>query len=78
LKSKLLIERPEKYGGNIDFQSYDALEDAFKSGKLKSVDLKAGVAKAINELLEPTRKHFEENERARDLLEKVKGFQVTR
>ena len=78
MRTSLLIARPEKYGGDVLFYSYEELETAFKEGSLKSVDLKAGVAKTINELLEPTRKHFEENERARDLLEKVKGFQVTR
>lgn len=75
---KLVIERPEKYGGNIEFDSYDSLEAAFKEGTLKSIDLKSGVADAINKLLEPTRTYFEENERAKELLAKVREFQVTR
>lgn len=75
---KLFIERPEKYGGNLEFSSYDDLEKAFVSGNLKSPDLKQGVANAINELLEPTRKHFETDKWARELLEKVQSFAVTR
>lgn len=78
LKNKIKIERPQKYGGNLEFNSYEELENAFKEGSLKSIDLKQGVADSINELLEPTRKHFEEDKRAKELLEKVKSFQVTR
>jgi len=74
---KLDIERPEKYGGNLSFNSYEEVEKAFSSGKLKSIDLKSGVAAAINELLEPTRKHFSTNKKAKALLEKVQSFQVS-
>jgi tyrosyl-tRNA synthetase len=77
-RSELKIERPEKYGGNLEFSSYDELEKAFVKGDLKSIDLKGAVASAINELLEPTRKHFESDEKAKELLEKVKGYSVTR
>ena len=34
--------------------------------------------KYINELLEPIRKHFEENEEAKHLLEQVNSFQITK
>lgn len=78
LKEKLFIERPEKYGGNLEFNSYSEVEEAFVSGNLKSMDLKQGVASAINELLEPTRKHFTEDKRAKELLGKVRSFTVTR
>ena len=78
LKEKIVVERPEKYGGNVEFNSYQELEDAFSNGTLKSIDLKSGVASAINELLEPIREHFDKDENAKALLEKVKSFQVTR
>ncbi len=78
LKDKVLIERPEKYGGDLEFNSYQEMEKAFSSGTLKSPDLKSGIAGAINELLEPTREHFEKDKRAKQLLEKVKSFAVTR
>lgn len=77
LMDELKIERPEKYGGNLSFASYMELENAFKEGTLKSIDLKSGVAAAINTLLEPTRKHFSKG-KAKQLLEKVQGFAVTR
>ncbi len=75
---KILIERPEKFGGNLEFNSYKELEESFQKNDLKSIDLKQGAAKYINLLLEPTRKYFEENKEAKELLEKVKSFNITR
>ena len=72
------IERPEQYGGSYEANSYDKLVEDFKNNTIKSVDLKQMAAKYINELLEPTRKHFEENSHAKELLEKVKKFNVSR
>jgi len=72
------ISRPEKYGGDYSCKSYEVLCEDFKTQKIKSIDLKQMAAQYINELLEPTRKHFEENKDAKQLLEKVKSFQTTR
>lgn len=72
------IDRPEQYGGFYEAKSYDGLVADFESGVIKSIDLKQMASKYINELLEPTRRHFEENEEAKALLEKVLSFQVTR
>jgi len=55
-----LIERPEKFGGNVTFASYDAMEKAFGSRELDPVDLKGGVSAALNKLLDPIRKKFED------------------
>jgi tyrosyl-tRNA synthetase len=70
--------RPEKFGGVYKTNSYENLENDFKENKIGSFDLKMMCAKYINELLEPTRKYFEENEVAKKLLEKVESFKVTR
>ena len=42
------------------------------------MDLKSAVVKYLDQLLQPVRKHFEENAEAKALLEKVKSYQVTR
>jgi tyrosyl-tRNA synthetase len=55
-----LIERPEKFGGNLEFQTYDALEDEFVK-ELHPLDLKNSTAKYINRILEPVHKYFERN-----------------
>jgi len=58
LKGKLLIERAEKYGGNVLYDSYSSLEKEFQEGKLHPQDLKGGVARALGEILSPARDHF--------------------
>jgi len=57
--STILIERKPKFGGDIEFNSYNELEKAFLSKSLHPLDLKIGVANKITEILEPVRKHFE-------------------
>lgn len=69
------IERPEKFGGNVTYSSYEELERDFESGALSPADLKPNVARIINELLEPIRAHFENDKHANELLEYVKSAQ---
>ncbi len=76
--NKILVERPEKFGGNLEFNSYEELEQTFVDKKVHPLDIKNTCAKYINELLNPVRKHFEENEDAKKLLEQVNSFQVTK
>lgn len=71
------IERPEKFGGNLNFKTYEELEEVFAKKELHPMDLKQSVAKYINELLEPVRKHFEKKE-PKELLKKVMSYQITR
>ncbi len=75
---EFVIERSEKFGGNVSFSSYDGLEKAYRKGEIHPVDLKQATAKYIDSFLEPIRKHFRENKVARELLKKVEGFEVTR
>ncbi|MDP2629035.1 MAG: tyrosine--tRNA ligase [Nanoarchaeota archaeon] len=53
---ELIIERPEKYGGNLVYKNYKELEKDFVSKKLHPLDLKNAVAKEINSLLREFRK----------------------
>jgi tyrosyl-tRNA synthetase len=52
------VEREEKHGGNLEFQTYDELEKAYAAGELHPTDLKNAVAKELIKLLAPIRKHF--------------------
>ncbi|KAJ3216734.1 Tyrosine--tRNA ligase, cytoplasmic [Dinochytrium kinnereticum] len=52
------IKRPEKFGGNLVFNSFDEVFESFKEKKLHPLDLKGGATDAINELLEPIRQKF--------------------
>ncbi|MHA1804591.1 MAG: tyrosine--tRNA ligase [Promethearchaeota archaeon] len=71
-KKTFFIKRPEKYGGDIEYESYEDLERDYRQGKLNPPDLKPAVIKSLNELLIPIRTHFEKNKKARELAEFVK------
>lgn len=60
---EFVIERPEKYGGNIGYKAYDALERDFKAKRLHPADVKMALAKEINLLLEPVRKSVKGKEK---------------
>lgn len=55
-----LIERPEKFGGNLEFSTYTDLEQAFIAG-LHPLDLKNATANHINKILEPVHAFFEKH-----------------
>ncbi len=56
---KLKVERDLKYGGDIEFKTYEELEKTYSTGSLHPLDLKKAVAKKLNELLTPIRKRLE-------------------
>jgi tyrosyl-tRNA synthetase len=53
------IARPDKYGGPLHYSSFEEMETDFAAKKLHPGDLKLGVTNAINALLEPVQKAFE-------------------
>ncbi len=55
----LEVERPQKFGGDVVFDSYAALEKAYLEKKLHAMDLKNAVGSALDAALEPVRAHFE-------------------
>jgi tyrosyl-tRNA synthetase len=69
------IDRPTKYGGPVDFKSFDELRDAYISGKLHPQDLKKGAAESMSQILEPVRQYFEKHPAN---LKKVKELSITR
>ena len=55
---KVVVEREEKFGGDVEYLSFEELARDFESGKLHPADLKAAAAKYLNKLLENTRKRL--------------------
>ena len=53
---EIVIKRPEKFGGDIAFDSYNSLEESYLSGSLHPLDLKNGTASALYDLCSPFRK----------------------
>lgn len=74
---KLKIERPEKFGGNLEVD-YDELVRVYQDGSLHPMDLKITVSKYLNEMIKPVRDYFEKNAHAKELYEEVKKYAITR
>jgi tyrosyl-tRNA synthetase len=72
---ELNIERPEKYGGDLSFQNFEELATTFSKGELHPLDLKNGVADAMNKLLQPVAEYFEKKP---ENLEKIRSLRITR
>ena len=58
---KIVIERPEKFGGNLEFESYSVLESSYLSGSLHPLDLKNGTAAALYQVVKPMQDACAEN-----------------
>jgi len=53
---EIVISRPEKYGGDLRYNSYEELESGFAAKVVHPMDLKAAAAEYMNRILEPVRK----------------------
>jgi len=74
---KLDIVRPEKFGGNVSYDSYEKLEKDFAEKKLHPMDLKTAVAEKIIEILKPAREHLNQP-RIKKLKEEMDKLVITR
>ncbi len=70
-EGKFVIDRPEKFGGKLEFKNYKELEKAFVKD-LHPLDLKNATTKYVNKILEPVYKYFEKNSEALDKMKKLK------
>ena len=57
---RIEIERPDKYGGNVSFDSYEELEVEFEAGTISSVDIKETMGVLLCKLIAPIRTLIEE------------------
>ena len=57
-----VVERPEKYGGDLAYERYEALEEEFVSGELHPADLKGATGECLADLLAPIRERFSGSE----------------
>jgi tyrosyl-tRNA synthetase len=58
---KLKIERPAKYGGELELEDVEKLKRMYRDGELHPTDLKMAVAEALVWILEPVRRYFDEH-----------------
>jgi tyrosyl-tRNA synthetase len=65
---EFLIERPEKWGGNLSYKTYEEFEKDFIAKKVHPMDVKQSLAKDINKLIAPIREAVKGKE---DLIKKA-------
>ncbi len=58
-EGEFVIERPEKFGGNVTYTRVDDIIEDYRIGKLFPLDLKNALADWLIAKLEPARNHFE-------------------
>ncbi len=56
----LLIERPPKFGGNLELNQ-EQLKDVYQKSELHPLDLKNAVAKELIEIFKPVREYLKDN-----------------
>ncbi len=54
----LKIERPAKFGGDVEFANIEELKKAYSEGKLHPMDLKNAVSRELATMLKPSRDYF--------------------
>ncbi|MCO8242807.1 MULTISPECIES: tyrosine--tRNA ligase [unclassified Haladaptatus] len=59
---QVVVERPDKYGGNLEYDDYDSLEDDLESGELHPADAKGALATYLDELIAPGREKIRQAE----------------
>ena len=56
--SEITIRRPEKFGGDRSFGSYNDLETAYSKGEVHPMDLKKTCGESLIEILAPVRDYI--------------------
>lgn len=74
----VIVDKGQEWGGPKEYKEYALFEKDYVDGVLHPSDIKPLLAKEINRLLEPVRKHFQTNLEAKALLEQVKKFKITK
>lgn len=74
----IVVSRPEKFGGPVILNNYENLERLYREKQIHPLDIKQTAIELLDKLLDPVRKHFSENSYAKELLAKVKSYQITR
>ncbi len=55
---KMEIKRKQEHGGDLIFENYSEMENAFESGRLHAMDLKNSVADYLEKIIAPLRKNW--------------------
>ncbi len=75
--SSLVVNRDEKFGGNIVYNGYEAMEKDFSEKKLHPLDLKNAISDKLVEILQPAMEHFS-NPKMKKMKEDMEKLMITR
>ncbi|KAB1187013.1 MULTISPECIES: tyrosine--tRNA ligase [Haloferax] len=56
---RVVVERPDKYGGNLEYDDYESLEADLESGELHPLDAKGALSGYLDELIAPGREKID-------------------
>jgi tyrosyl-tRNA synthetase len=56
----VVVERPDEYGGNLEYDDYEALASDLEGGELHPADAKSALADYLDRLVEPGRERLRE------------------
>eukprot|EP00455_Lapot_gusevi_P002567 TRINITY_DN1103_c0_g1_i3.p1 TRINITY_DN1103_c0_g1~~TRINITY_DN1103_c0_g1_i3.p1 ORF type:complete len:362 (-),score=100.27 TRINITY_DN1103_c0_g1_i3:72-1157(-) len=76
--SRFEVKRKPESGGDKVYESLGEVEADFASGALHPGDLKPALIAALNELLEPVRQYFSQNQEAKAVLAAMKKLKLTK
>lgn len=72
---KMKIERPAKFGGDLELANAEELEKIYTAGKLHPMDLKNTVANELITMLKPVRTYFSKH---KEYLKQIQDIGITR
>jgi tyrosyl-tRNA synthetase len=58
---EFVLERPQKYGGNISYFSYDEIKNDYEQDKIHPVDLKAATSRYLDKIISPIRSYLQDD-----------------
>ncbi|MFB6134110.1 MAG: tyrosine--tRNA ligase [Halanaeroarchaeum sp.] len=61
----VVVERPEEYGGDLTYATFESLADDLESGELHPADAKSALASYLDRLIQPGRERLREIRSAR-------------
>ena len=64
----LHIERPEKWGGNLDFETFEELQTAYLAGNVHPMDLKTAIATTLSDWFAPMQQWAQKHQDAIELI----------
>ena len=68
--NEIIVERPEKFGGNVSYQNYSQLENDFKEKALHPTDLKQTVGQYLVKIIAPIRDKLNLNQELYETIKK--------